>query len=358
MNVLSRPFVAAVCSLVVLLAGMPALGQKFIPTEIVEAEVITPEMNERIMIVVDQPMFDLSRDEPKPEDVTEARKQLQQLFRANQPTVAYLEALSAAIESRMEEAVKHDSAMVRMNAMIVLTYMVDNGSKKWIDAGLKDKNDAVKRWAVEALGNRMRWWNGRAAAGVRGAGAKIDAAIKQVVSIVDQDNPPHPVVVSPALEALVKVDTTKSRAALIDLLNKRVALHKADPDLSYSPERAAIESFSGLLQYETPVDNQSIKGLSRAMARYSALIVDQRQANSIEEEWQEGADTMLFQCLQSMPNLCAAAKAPKPAPADHDQVRGWIANERWEQLKAMIETDWTAILTAKPFNLKPADLKP
>lgn len=352
MNVLSRPFLAAICLLFVLPAGLPAFGQKFIPTEIVEAEVITAEMNERIMIVVDQPMFDLGRDNPKPDDVTDARKQLQQLFRANQPTVAYLEALSKAIESRMEKVATHDSAMVRMNAMIVLTNMVDNGSEKWIDAGLKDENDAVKRWAMEALGKRMRWWKDR------NAGVKIDDAIKQIVGIVDVAQPPHPVVVSPALEALVKVDTPKSRAALIDLLNKRVELHKADPDLSYSPERAAVESFSGALQYETPVDVPSIRGLNRAMTRYSALIVGHRQADGIAKEQQAGADTMLFQCLQSMANVSAAA-APKAAlPADRDQARGWIANERWDQLKGLIEKDWAVILTADPFKIKPADLKP
>ena len=354
MNVLSRPFVAAICSLVVLLAGMPALGQRFVSQETIEAEVITEKMNEEIMIVVDPIMFDFMREEPKPEDITDARKKLQQMFRANDPSDAYLDALSKAIESRMEEAATHDSAMVRMNAMIVLSYMVDDGSKKWIDAGLKDKddNDAVKRWAMEALGKRMLWWN------KQGGGVKIDKAIDQIVGVVDASAPPHPIVVSAALEGLIKVATPKSRGAVIDLLNKRVALHKADPDLSYSAERSAIESFAGVLQYETPVDVPSITGLNRAMVRFSALIVDQRQAKSIAEEQQAGADTMLFQCLQTMPNVSAAAKAPKPAPADRDQARGWIANERWDQLKGMIEKDWAEILTANPFNLKSADLKP
>lgn len=356
MNVLSRPLVAVVCSLFVLLPGMNALGQKFLPQEIVEADVINDEMRERIMMVVDPVMFDLTREEPKPADITDARKQLQQLFRVNQPSVAYLEALSSTITGRMKDAVEHQSPLVRINAMIVLTTMVDDGSKPFIDAGLKDKNDAVRHWAMDALGKRMLWWKSRIAAGARGSQGKLDEAIVQIVNLVDSAQPPHPIVVGPALEALWKVNTPESRDALIQLLNKRVALHAANPDLSYSAERAVIESFSNALTIEVPPDVRSINGLSQAMARYARLIVDQSQANRISEEHQPGAQTMLFQCLQGMASVSVAAKAPKAPPADHAQAKGWISNGRWDELKGLIEKDWGAILTNEPFKLKPANL--
>lgn len=336
---------------------MPALGQKFMPTEIVEAETITPEMNERIMIVVDPPLLEMRR--PKnPEDVTEARKQLQQLFRANQPTVEYLEALSAAIESRIQEAVEHESALVRINAMIVLSSMVDDGSKKWVDQALNDaeENDAVKRWAMEALGKRMVWWKTLAAAGARGNQVKIDDAIKQIIAIISDATPSHPVVVSAALEALARVDTTSSREALIDLINKRVALHKADPDLTFVPERAAIETLSNALVIESPPDVRSMTGLSRAMSRYSSLILDQFQANRMMQEHEKGAQTMLYQCFSSLARVSAAAKVA--VPVDPAQAKNLIGNGRWDELKGFVEKEWAAALAANPFNLKAADLKP
>lgn len=357
MNPLSRPLVAAAFSMLMVLTAWPAAGQKFLPAEIVEAESINEEMRERIMMAVEPVMFDLTEQKAKPKDITDARQQLLQLFRTGQPSAAYLEALSAAITtSRMEDAVAHESTLVRINAMIILSSMVDDGSKRFIDAGLSDKNPAVQRWAMEALGKRMIWWKIRAASGTRGAQTKIDDAIKQIANRVDQAAAPHPVVVDSAFDALLKVDTPASREVLVDLLNKRVALHAEDPDLSYSAERAVIESFSNALTIQVPPDFNAIKGLNRAMARYAALIVEQMQANRIAQENQDAANSMLFQCLQGMASVSVAAKAPKAPPAGHNEARGWIANGRWEELKNLIQKDWAPILTADPFNLKPGEL--
>lgn len=351
MTVLTRPILAAVCSLCLLLGGVPAWGQKFMPAEIVQAETITPEMNQRLLAVVDPPLFALSEPK-KPEDATEARKQIQQFFLANQPSAAYLDALSTVLASRIQGAAEHKDPQVRVNAMIVLSLMVDAGSKKWIDQGLKDKNDAVKRWAMQALGKRILWWKSQ------GTGANIDDAIQQIVEIIDVAKPPHTIVVGAAMEGLTKVDTSKSREALVRLLNQRVALHAADPTLSYAPERATLETLTGILQFESPPAIRLITGLNRAMARYASLIPSQFQDNAIAKEHETDAKNMLMQCLQSMAQLSAAAGAAKPAPLNHRQAKDWIINDRWKQLKVMAEKDWATILTASPFNLKASDLKP
>ena len=300
MNLLTRPIVAVVCPLFVLLAAVPAMGQRFVPQEIVQADPITPEMYDKILMVVDPLMFDLVQngaevDEVDAEEVAEARKGLLEQFRRQQATDAYLEALSKAVtSSRMDEAVKHDSHLVRYNAMLVLAEMVDAGSEPLVNAGLKDENDAVKRGAVVALGNRMIWWKDN------GQNAKITAGINDIVALVDQTQPPHPVVVGAALEALLKVNTTASREALIELLNKRVALHAAKPDLTYSAELPVIEQFSATLRLQNPKDVASSKGLSRAMFRYASLITGQLQNNAIAEEAQGGAEAMLFVCLRGI----------------------------------------------------------
>ena len=353
MNVLSRPLVAVACSLFVLLASMPALGQRFMPQEIIQAEVITEEMNDRIVAAVEAPLFDMGREEPKSDDVSKARGQLEDLFRVNQPSKAYLQAVSTAISSRMSDVVGHESPLVRMNAMIVLGSMVDDGSKALIDKGIQDPNDAVKHWAVTALGKRLLWWK----KDPRGAGAKVDAGIGQIKKLLEQAKSPHPIVVRVGLDALVKVNTPLAREALISILNHRVPLHADDPDLSYSPERSAIEGFTSVLVSESPADIRSIKGYSRALSRFSALIVDQSKANQISAEQEKGAHTMLFLSLQGLPNICAAAKAPKSPPTNHTQVKGWIVNGRWDELEGFIKKDWAAILTAPPIGLTPKELE-
>ena len=336
-----------------MLTAMPAVGQKFLPQDIVEAEAITEEMNDKILMVVDPLMFDLVRDEPEAEDITETREQLLRLLNTLGASPAYKEALSKAITaSRLPEAAKHDNAMVRYNAMLILRSMVDAGSESLITAGLNDKNDAVKRGAMQALGERMKWWKDQDRGGMQ---AKITAGIKQIVGIVDAAQPPHPIVVAAAFDALLKVDTPASRAALIDLLNKRVALHKADPDLSYSAERSVIEQFANTLSLESPQDNRSIKGLARAMSRYASLIDDQFLNNGISEEQEMDNKSMMLQCLNGLNRLGAALKVAPPA--DQLQAKGWITNGRWDELGKLVNEDWGEILVANQFGLKPSELE-
>lgn len=335
---------------------MPALGQRFMPAEIVQAQTITEEMNDRILSMVEPPMFDLTQPEADAKDITEARDQLQRFFRSNQPSVAYLEALSAAISTRITDAVEHESALVRMNAMIILALMVDDESKPLIDKGIADKNDAVKRWAVTALGRRVLWWELRKAAGnARALQDNIDAGIAQLQTLIEQAQPPHPIIVSAGLDALLQINTPRSREALITILNQRVALHVADPNLTYSPERSALERFTNVLVSEVPPDVRSIKNYNRAMSRYASLIVADAKANRIDQEGERGAHTMLYLCLQGMANVSAAAKAP--TPEDHSQARGWVVNARWDELDGLINKDWRAILIAAPIGLTADELE-
>jgi hypothetical protein len=332
---------------------MPAMGQRFMPQEIIQADPITPEMNDTIVSLVDPPVYDMGDDEVELKKVTEARDRLKGYLNQASGTAAFRMAVSTAISGRIGPAVDHENAVVRMNAMIVLGDMVDPGSKALIDKGLVDKNDAVQHWAMIALGKRMQYWQKQLAALGPGGGwqANMDTAVAQIKKLLLVANPPHPIVVGAGLDALVKADTQLSREALIEILNQRVALHAADPNLKYTAERAVCERFTNVLVAQVPPDVRSIKGYSRALSRYSSLIVDQAQANLIDAEVEGGAHSMLFVCLQGMANVSAAAQAPNSPPANHNQGRDWIKNARWAELKELVDKDWNAILQAAPFSL-------
>jgi len=328
------------------------MGQRFMPQEIVQADPITEEMNDRIVALVDPPVYDLGDPEVEASKVTQARDQLENFLNQNTATQAYRMAVSTAISSRLGPAVDHESPVVRMNAMIVLGDMIDEGSKALIDKGLNDDNDAVKHWAMVALGKRMQYWlNQLAQTGLRDLQGKVDAAIAQIEKQLLAQDPPHPIVVGAGLTALVNTNTPLSREALIEVLNHRVALHAADPNLKYTAERSAMERFTGVLVGQVPPDVRSIKGYNRALYRYASLIVDQAQNNLIDAELENNAHAMLWVCLQGMANTSAAAKAPDSPPANHNQARDWINNARWAELKELVNDDWSAILQAAPFSL-------
>ena len=343
MNVLCRPLVAACLCLLVLLAGLPASGQ-FLPPEILEAETITGEMKAKMADVVDPAMDNLIDGEP--EDISKARTSLLQLLNYRDARPAFRNEFSALITRRMDPAVNHDDALVRMNAMIILSAMVDDGSKTLIDTGLEDDNSAVKRWAMKALGRRMFAWQLQG-----GKTSEISAAVKQVVAKLDQDPPPHPIVVEAGLTALLSTNSPEARAALIGQLNKRVEMHAADPKLSYSAERAAIVGFvSKSIDLVNDRDFQSIVGLNRAMYRYASLIITQAQAGGVSEEQRLNALSMLNESLQGLVRTTAALG--KKSPDNQSQVGNWIKNGGWVDLKNLVEKEWATILKGDPFNLK------
>ncbi|MGB0767498.1 MAG: HEAT repeat domain-containing protein [Phycisphaeraceae bacterium] len=356
-KVLCRPLLAALVCVFAMAWGGPADGQ-FLPQEIIEAEVITTPMTQRMSDVVNPEMRRLIDGEPK--GVSDARRKLLQLLNYETASPEFLDAFSKLITARMDQAVNHDDPLVRMNAMIILSEMVDDRSKPLIDSGLEDDSEAVQHWAMKALGQRMRWWTRRgleagSATAARPFNTKVTDAIAQIVKKLEQDPPPHPIVAGAGLESLIVVNTPAARTAVIDVLNNRVALHAANPDMSYAAERAAIEQFVGQLALSTQRDFPSIKGLNRAMYRYAALVIEQARQGQMDEDQRINALSMLLECLLGLARTTAASG--KAAPTDQPQARNWIDNGGWVDLKNLVERDWSAILRADPFNLTPKQLE-
>lgn len=354
MNALSRPLWAAVCLFAVLLPATDAKAQ-FLDQKLLQADQITPDMRRQIDEYVAPQIEKLLSGDAQA--VSEGRKKLTEHLTNPNAKDPFRNAMSEAIATRLDPAVNHDSVLVRMNAQIILAGMTDEKSEALVNAGLEDKSQAVQRWAMEALASRAATWKAREKAGNApdNLRQKQAALIKQVNEKLDQNVPPHPIVVTPALQVYLAIDTAEARAALNDQLNKRLALHKADPNLSYAPEQAAMQSFASTLAIQSPFDMQAGAGLNRAAFRYARLTHDQLKADTITGEKQiDGAKNMLGQSLLALGQVAAGAR--KNAPADQGRVNGWIAENQWPNVERLLVNDWAVILRAAPFDLNDEQL--
>ncbi|MFN3166020.1 MAG: hypothetical protein ACE37H_03035 [Phycisphaeraceae bacterium] len=348
---MSRKLCAAVCLLAVWASGPDALAQP-LGQNIIGAEQIDADMRAKIGAWVAPHVQRLTAEDP--ELVSEARRRLTDALNNPNATPAFVDALSEALNMPLTPAITHKSVQVRMSAQIVLARMTDDKSKGLIDNGLEDDNVAVQRWAMEALAGRVKTWKAREQAGKAPANLrqKLDAVIKQVVGKLDQN--PHPIVVTPGYNVLLAVDSPEAREALNDQLNKRVALHAQDPSLSYAPEQSAIGAFASRLAIESPYDQKSATGLTRAAFRYAVLIHNQLKAGDIKDGDIEPAKNMLGQCVFALGQVAAGAR--KNAPANQGQANNWIADDNWDAVQGLLANDWAVILRAAPFNLANEDL--
>lgn len=355
MNLFARPFWVAVCLLVGSWAGHDVCALS-IPANITSSPAISAQQKQTIAAAVDPQMAQLIGSDT--EETAKARKDLARALNDPAATAAFQDALSQTIASKIKPAATHEDEAVRLNTVILLASMTDDGSKAYIDAAVNDKSVAVQRWAIKALGQRVATWSARTA-GANGTlpaqtQAQIAGVVKQIKTKLDQSPAPHPIVVGAALTLLIDVDTAGSRALLMDQLNKRLALHAAEPGLSYSGELVAIDRYARLLLTNPTFEESSAAQFNRATYRYATLILEHIKQKQYNQEQAEGAYAMLFQCVQALG--ITTARAGKNTPPNQTQLKSWVGNGQWGELSGMLVNEWPPILSAEPFGLKAEDL--
>lgn len=356
MNASFRPLCAAVCLLMVLL-GVPASAQnQIIGANIIQAPQIDAAARQQINAFIAPAIADLVSGEP--DKISNARKNLLNPIGNVGASVAFLDAYSEMISAKMDPAVNHKdlktSVLVRMNAMIIISRLTDDGSMAHIAAGLEDDNVSVQRWAMKGLQERVKTWKNRAKNDNNlNIAPKLDGVIKQVVAKLEANQAPHPIVVGPGLLTLFEIGTEDAYVALNEQLNGRVDLHSKDLKLSYTPELVVIQVFSPALSIARPFNVKLGSDMNRAAFRYATLILGQLKAGKIGKDQLEDAKNMLNQCIVAMGQVSAGAG--KNAPAGQGQANAAIVNSRWADIDKLL-TDWAVILRAAPFNLTNQDL--
>ena len=342
-HVLLRPLSVAVCLLLTLAAGS-AWAAPPLPQRIIAAENPDGEMREQMEEHSNRAMDGLLSADP--EQIAEARDDVVRTLENDAATAGFLEAYSAMLTARLGEAIDHEELLVRVNAMIMLRGMVDQGSRAMLTRGRADENPGVQRLAMQALHQRVLWWQEQG-----GNAQDINNAVNEVIALLNQRPAPHSIVVAPALRLLY--DVPGARDALIQQIIERAALHTDDPNLSYAGERDIIAR----LAYDMSLNFSGAEapGIIRAAFLYSQLITNQLQADAINNNARDDAIEMLRQSAQALGQICAGAR--KRPPADQTvAVSEWIPSAQWDDLENLLMESWVPILRTAPFGLDDQEL--
>lgn len=284
----------------------------------------------------------------EPEDVIAGRNAILREFRTPGITETFRDAFSEEVSKLMGDAIRSESDLVRINAMIIATQLTNDGASALIDAGLADDNAAVQYWGAKAYLERVERATDDDGPGMSPADQR---AIITKVQQIFAGTPSTPVA-RVGVEILSNLDAPEARTAMLTLLHNRVLQHAENPQASYLPEQTAIQLLSSEISRELRVDNDQVKEVARAAYRYFVLINAQMKTGNVLESVEPGHLAMLdwcYKCLNAM-----AAKFPSlDIENDAEQINDLIKLGEWDELDEAGQR-WHDILTAAPFSI-PAD---
>jgi len=341
--------VALVCLSACVVFRAPAHGQQIQQDAKVAEGQLSAEQILSVREFVEAWMGKLIAGEPA--DVIAGRNAVLREFRTPGITDTFRNAYSEEVSKLMGDAIRSETDLVRINAMIVATQLTNDGASQFIDEGLSDDNAAVQYWSAKAYLEQVERAMGEDGPGMSPAAQR---GIIEKVQEVFANNPSTPVA-RVGVEILTNLDVPEARETLLALLHDRVAVHADSPQDSYLPEQTAIQLLSAEISRERRVDEAQVREVARAAFRYFTLINAQMKAGNILDSAEPGHLAMLdwcYKCLNAM-----SAKFPSVnVENDADRVNDLIKLGEWEELDAAAER-WRAVLTAAPFNVPAEDLE-
>ena len=326
-----------------LMHGAPAWGQPAenqLPDEIITAGSLTGGQQETIDDYVTDRTTRLAEGEAP--EVSRARRELFEPFQVPDASDAFIDYYSEAIASRLDDAFASDRALVRLNAMILVTRMPGDVADELIDAGLDDESSAVRYWAARAVREI-------ADAGAFGGGQQEAMLDRLRGRLADEDATP---VVEQLMMALIALPLDSASEPLVEALNGRVSRHGERPGRSVQPERSAMqELFRRLLAVDNP-PSATMQELSRAAVRYMDVLAAALQAEDVEEHRQQQYVDTIELADHIVRTLHEEVGGAGGAPGD---VSGAIRNGEWDNVRNAADR-WREVLQQSPYNFDADDL--
>ncbi len=329
------------------LATVPyAVAQTEISYDVVTAtSVLTPAQKLAIEEYLKSKITGL--EQGSADEVVQARHKLVEPLTWAGGTEIFHLAYSSAASHHLANAVQSDRVEVRLNTMIVVSAMNDPGVVSLIQKGLADESPAVRYWAGKAVGH----------IGAKGRLSDDEQRLllKTLADALLVETSER--VLQRLLVGLVGLSIPEAATQLLNGLNKRVALHAANPNM---PLGAALDGLRTLFvkSVQSKVNGEDIPiETTRLMAlvsyRYlalSAALLDlnrpSQEAIPHYHEMIKLSDAILGWTARQMP--------PQGAPVP-SSVKPDVASENWALIRLRAE-EWKRVIETAPFNFGPIDL--
>jgi hypothetical protein len=228
-----------VCALlmVALMLAVPAPragAQPTIPPELRQtSSALTAAEDRLVRDAIAAALTDLTSDEPT--RVMEARRRLVDPLEMPNTSEIFAQAYSSHLKLQLPPTLEDQRLFVRLNAVIVASYLTDRTAIELLAEPLADEAPAVRYRAAKAVGmivHRARYNNPADRAQTEAQAMEMLAARMRVETAAEAWQP--------LLESLGTLQIPQARLALLDALNLRINEHAQRPGMPLSAEHTAL----------------------------------------------------------------------------------------------------------------------
>ncbi len=187
-------------------------------------------------------------------------------------------AYSARCSNQLDEVLKSKRVVVRINAMIAVGSLVDRGALELIETGLADASPGVRFHAGGAMARFAQ---------ENSLGADDQRATVEHLSGACRDES-FQLVLEQLIGALGSLSVDEAQDALLDVVNKRVDVHMADPALPVSAEYDGLRKLFRRLVMKGDVRRPLAERMIVVAFRYmcvSAKLLPQEMPDAVHEDY-------------------------------------------------------------------------
>lgn len=344
----SRWTLGAALVAVMLVIHTAAAQPQAIPREIVQAQqALNAAQRNVVRAAVDADLHLLQTGQPA--DIAEARKRLIARFRLPGASRIFLLDYSARISGSIGPSLAAERPLlVRLNAMIVVSHLVDAGAIELIRTGLADPSPAVRYWAAKAA--------------TQVAGQLGDAQHPRLLEILrpvlNKAHGDH--VTGQLLLAVIALSPGEAVELALAAINERTTARAADVRLSPAGDLAAMRAMFRriIFQLDTLPDATPRRfmqaayrqlELSARLADPGGALADDIAATLRQDnvEMVRYADRALRETLKAVD----ADMQGLPAP-----IEDLVDAGKWADIRALRLPNWKQYLSRPPFNFTDAEL--
>lgn len=330
-----------------------ALAQPTIPPELRQtSSALTAAEDRLVRDFIAAAIADLTADDPA--QVMDARRRLIDPLTLPNTSEIFAQAYSSHLKLQLPPALSHPRLIVRLNAVIVASYLTDRTAIELLAVPLADEAPAVRYRAAKAVGMIVT------RARISSAADRVATerqALQLLMTHSKQETAPE--AWQPLLESLSVLRIPEARLALLDALNRRVDEHARRPGMPLVAEHTGlINVYRGVVEQSLQPDGIEmaiVAALARTTCRYMVLSARTLSQvpdldDAIEAQHREmitAADTVLRWLMRDHLKL-AVTLPPAVAPKVRDGL--------WAEIR--LDADrWQALLGESRLGLTAADLE-
>lgn len=286
----------------------------------------------------------LSAPDPK---VSDARDKLISPLHNPSASKVFKAAYSATLIQMLPKLLTNNRMLVRFNAMLCVSYLVDKSAINMIQAGLTDTNPAIRYLAAQASGK---------------LGKKLQPAQQMRILMLLQAsfvNEPDQVVVEQLLHGMSQLTIPQARLAMLEALNMHVDVHDRNTNITLKADRDAMLALLIALVTEntnnTKIPFQVTKQFAVAACRFMVHCATALEQERVHPTMVAQYTSMIGDCEKILRWICTSPMGMDAKNLPMDDMRPNMQAKRWLEVRLRAE-DWRKALQDPPFNTSQRDL--